>query len=283
MRMDRMILWKSMVVALPAVLLLAACQTAPSRVPAATSRPGTAAPDLRPMPVSNVSIEVGVGSPIPVDVLVSGEWPDLCAQLAEMKQRVAGQAITIDLLASSPDPACPPDVLGLPFRIAIPINVVELAEGTYTVTVNGVSTTFDVPVKPPAGPVSSDGLVHYQGPGPYGSTPQFDVGYDPAVWEYVADDGSGRPSQLVHRELEGCSLWLRAGAVGATPLDTVQLGGREWAIGQVQPTVLLYATPPMDTVFVLGLTMPDVAVRDGKNPCQEAAEVVIDTLREVPS
>ena len=61
----------------------------------------------------------------------------------------------------------------------------------------------------------------YRGPSAYGSTPLFEVAYDPARWEYVEDDGSGRPSQLKHRTLTGCALWLRAGPLGATPVASV--------------------------------------------------------------
>lgn len=157
--------------------------------------PPAVSSDLRPIPVSNVTIDVGVGSPIPVDAFVSGEWPDLCAQLAAVNQRVEGNTIEITLLASAADPACPPDYLGLPFRIAIPINAVELPEGTYTVVANGVSTSFDVPVTPPAAAAPGDGLAHYQGPNPYGAAPSIDVGYDPAVWEYGEDDGAESPCQ----------------------------------------------------------------------------------------
>jgi hypothetical protein len=143
-----------------AALILAACQPLAPLPPAATQAPAAAevsatggvsasvgaAGGLRPIPVSNATIEVGTGSPIPVDAFISGEWPDLCAQLAEIRQSVKGNTIEITLLATAPDPACPPDFLGLPFRIAIPINVVEMPEGDYTVSANGVSTTFSVPV-----------------------------------------------------------------------------------------------------------------------------------------
>jgi hypothetical protein len=67
-----------------------------------------------------------------------------------MEQHLEGFEIDIALLATPADPDCPPDYVGLPFRIAIPINVVELPAGSYTATVNGVTTTFDVPVQPPA-------------------------------------------------------------------------------------------------------------------------------------
>jgi len=232
--------------------LLAACQTPTLVAPAETPQPGGApvatlesgagdglelTSDLRPIAVSQVGVEVGIGSPIPVHAVVSGEWPDLCAQLAEITQRFDDYTIRVTLLASAADPACPPDYLGLPFRIDLPINVVELPEGTYTVVVNGVSATFDVPVTPALAETPGDGLAHYQGPNPYGVGPSFDVGYDPAVWEYVEDDGSGRPSQLLHRELPGCVLWLRAGPVGMMTIASSSLAGLDWTIGLVQPYV----------------------------------------------
>ncbi len=124
--------------------------------PAAAAGAGTPKPTegtvmpamgLREIPVKRVTIDVGVGSPIPVDVFVSGEWPDLCAQLAEIRQTATKNAFEITLMASELDPNCRSDQVGLlPFRIAIPLNVVELPEGTYTVTVNGVSTTLDMPL-----------------------------------------------------------------------------------------------------------------------------------------
>ena len=129
---------KRLVPALMFLVALAACQR--SRAPAAS------AADLRQVLVTNVTIEVGVGSPIPVDAFVSGEWPDPCAQLTRIEQRLDGNTFEITLLATAADPDCPPDAVGLPFRIAIPINVVRLAEGTHTVRANGVATTFEVPV-----------------------------------------------------------------------------------------------------------------------------------------
>jgi hypothetical protein len=106
--------------------------------------PPTAEPDaLRPIDVQNVGVEIGVGSPIPVEVAVAGSWPDLCAQLAEVRQTMSGGRFEIALLASAADPACPPDHLGLPFGIAIPLNMVEMEPGGYTVAVNEVETAFD--------------------------------------------------------------------------------------------------------------------------------------------
>lgn len=109
-----------------------------------TDGPGS----LVPVDVQHVEVEVGVGSPIPVDAVVAGLWPGLCAQLAQIRQDVREFRFDITLL-TDPGPAdCPPDYVGLTFGMAIPINVAELQEGTYTLTVNDVSTTFEVPVTP---------------------------------------------------------------------------------------------------------------------------------------
>jgi len=275
---------------------------------------------LRPIPVSNVTVDVGVGSPIPVDAFVSGEWPDLCAQLAQITQRFQGKTFEITLLATAADPACPPDYLGLPFRIAIPINVVQLPEGTYTVTANGATTTFTVPVtspaaqppaagaalppapeatvEPPATPApaatvsasagtaipepTASGLARYQGPNPYRATPAFEVAYDPALWQYVEDDGSGRQSQLKHTSMPGCAIWLRAGPVAATPVATVWLAEREWTIAQVQPNIIQYSSSQGDISWIFGVLLPETYSGRGNSNCQDAAEAVIQTFQIIP-
>jgi hypothetical protein len=301
------------VLVLLALVVMGGCAPAPASTPlapavtnasapaaeAATAAPGgsaietetvtsTAPPEagLRPIAVSNVTVDVGVGSPIPVDAFVSGEWPDLCAQLALITQRFEGNTFEITLLATAADPACPPDYLGLPFRIAIPINVVQLPEGEYIVTANGASTTFTVPVLspaagPPAGEPTGETVAHYQGPNPYRATPRFDVAYDAAVWDYVQDDGSGRPSQLKHRSLPGCAIWLRAGPVGATEVATVWRAEREWTLSQVQSNIIQYSSPQGDIGWIFGVLLPDAWSGLGNSACQDAAEQVIDTFSVV--
>lgn len=147
----------ALVLAVLLVPLLAACAAPPAAAgptstatgsPTAAAGPtgvatGSPTAALRPVPVDHVGIEVGVGSPAAVEVLVSGTWPDLCAQLAETRQTIAGNRVEITLLATPADPSCPPDYLGLPFRLAVPLNVVEMPLGAYTIVVNGVSTEFD--------------------------------------------------------------------------------------------------------------------------------------------
>jgi hypothetical protein len=120
------------------LLLVSGCASSPS------PEPSTAAA-LRPIEVAAVTVDIGVGSPIPVEIVASGDWPDLCAQLALMTSNIDGNNINVSLLATEADLDCPPDFVGVPFRIAVPLNPVELPHTTYTITVNGVSTTFAWP------------------------------------------------------------------------------------------------------------------------------------------
>jgi NAD(P)-dependent dehydrogenase (short-subunit alcohol dehydrogenase family) len=87
--------------------------------------PAPAGAALRLIEIVDVSVDVGQGSPIPVEAIVSGTWPDLCAHLAQVEQRIEDTRFEVSLLASPFDPTCHPNHLGLPFRFAIPLNMVE--------------------------------------------------------------------------------------------------------------------------------------------------------------
>jgi hypothetical protein len=93
------------------------------------------------IPVEHVGFQVGADS---VEVVASGAWPDPCAQIAEVQSQVSGYQIDFTVQASTVD-SCSSDQLVLPFRFAIPLNGSGLQDGTYTITVNGVSNTFDWP------------------------------------------------------------------------------------------------------------------------------------------
>jgi len=110
--------------------------------------PAVADPQPEPVPVDvqHVAVDVGVGSPIPVNVQIVTQLPSLCAQLATVSQQVEANRFDITVLAHPGGPECPPDQVGYGVALWIPINVVELPEGKYTVSANGVETTFTVPV-----------------------------------------------------------------------------------------------------------------------------------------
>jgi len=99
----------------------------------------------QPITVDKVEVEVGVGSPIPVFVIVSGNLPDPCSQVEHTEIKQDGSNFIINLFAT-PDkggPAvdsCIKDPI--PFTMSIPLNVIDLPAGSYSVTVNGSRADF---------------------------------------------------------------------------------------------------------------------------------------------
>lgn len=97
----------------------------------------------QPVDVDQVAAEVGVGSPIPVQVTVSGNLPDTCAQIELVQQRQEESTfhITLSTIPSSAE-GCLQDTL--PFRMTIPLNVVNVPAGSYSVEVNGSRADFQL-------------------------------------------------------------------------------------------------------------------------------------------
>jgi hypothetical protein len=99
----------------------------------------------QPITVDQVEVEVGVGSPIPVHVIVSGSMPDPCSQVeyTEIKQDGSNFIITLSATPYVGGPAvdgCIKDPMY--FKMGIPLNVVGLPAGSYSVTVNGSRADF---------------------------------------------------------------------------------------------------------------------------------------------
>lgn len=100
-------------------------------------------PGYQPVNVNHVDVEVGVGSPIPVKAIVSGDLPNSCAQLGEMQLHRDGTQFIVQLVAFIPKQTnCNSDTI--PYRLEIPLNIVNLPPGQYSVNVNGVTTNFDL-------------------------------------------------------------------------------------------------------------------------------------------
>ena len=91
--------------------MLAGCAAGPASEP-----PGTGVP---PIVVQDRRLEIDVGSPIPVEIVVSRTWPELGSELAEMRQVIRGHRTEIALCATRLERACQPDALGGAFRIML--------------------------------------------------------------------------------------------------------------------------------------------------------------------
>ena len=83
--------------------------------------------------------EIRFGDDNGVNVLVGGNLPDGCTELVGYTQVNREQSIELNLLTTRPpDVACTEGLV--PFEETLPIDVSELAEGVYSVTVNGVAS-----------------------------------------------------------------------------------------------------------------------------------------------
>lgn len=134
-----------------ALLFLSACSPFTTIVSSSGEQPAPvesydpASAGYQPITVDQVEVDVGVGSPIPVHVIVSGNLPDPCSQVEHTEIKQDGSNFIIMLFAT-------PDVGGpavdgcikdaVPFKMGIPLNVVGLPAGSYSVTVNGSRADF---------------------------------------------------------------------------------------------------------------------------------------------
>ena len=101
--------------------------------------------------VDSVNVEIGVGSPIPVHAVVALSLPNSCAQLGEIRLHRDGTTFYVRLIADITERAdCRED--SIPFRLEIPLNIVNLPEGPYEVNVNGVTASFDPRTTPASQP-----------------------------------------------------------------------------------------------------------------------------------
>ena len=92
--------------------------------------------------VASLNVEIGVGSPIPVHAIVGLNQPNSCAQLGEVRLYREGTTFYVRVMADVLERAdCRVD--SIPFRLDIPLNIVNLPEGPYDVNVNGVTASFD--------------------------------------------------------------------------------------------------------------------------------------------
>lgn len=213
--------FKTQLVLVVLALALAACAPAlaesgvgsaalPAAAPTSVATSASTPDGLRIMPVHDVRIEIGVGSPIPVDAFISAELPDICAQLAEVKQRQENFEFEITLLVKSETKdECMRDTL--PFHMYVPLNMVSLPDGTYTVKVNGVSTTF----KWPSAPTTT--------PEPISPAPANTQTYRNTTLGFEVDYPSG---WLLESSGDGAILWskrLDRVGVGGVPADVAKI------------------------------------------------------------
>ncbi|NLF65205.1 MAG: hypothetical protein GX579_11470, partial [Chloroflexi bacterium] len=139
---------------LPVLLLIAGCSLLEQTVEPTPTAPAEDTPeatavveDIEPREVEIESVEILLleSFPVQVNVIVSGNLPNACWTLNEPRPRREGNTFIVSLIASRlPDEVCTEALV--PFDQVIPLDVVGLPAGTYSVTVNGTTDTFTLDV-----------------------------------------------------------------------------------------------------------------------------------------
>jgi hypothetical protein len=104
---------------------------------------GTLAPDE--ILVERIDILLLESFPVQVHVAVFGKLPDACSMIGDVEQVQEGNTFSVTMtLARRGDARCAPNPT--PFEHTVPLDVLGLKAGTYTVDVHGVSGTFELQV-----------------------------------------------------------------------------------------------------------------------------------------
>jgi hypothetical protein len=155
----------------PATITATVSATPTTTAPAtATATPiqATATPTATEQPLATVeSVEVQIleSFPVQVNVIAHGYLNDACTRLGEIIQRRVDNEFQFELYAArAPGDFCAQVIS--PFDQTLPLEVVGLPAGQYTVVVNGVSAEFELPVDnvpvtvtPPPGDAMVSGQV----------------------------------------------------------------------------------------------------------------------------
>lgn len=96
--------------------------------------------------VSDLSVVNGVGSPLPLHAVIAAALPKSCGQLGEVQLHREGNAFFVRLIAELPAQTDCNNSL-LPVQLEFPLNIAGLPYGTYEVNVNGLTATFELPIK----------------------------------------------------------------------------------------------------------------------------------------
>jgi hypothetical protein len=113
-----------------------------------------------PVKAAQLQVEAGPDSSMPVFVRAYLDLPDSCAQVEQVRTIQDGDIFYITI-GTTPSQAegCIQDTL--PFMIRVPLNVLDLYTGTYTVDVNGVTTTFELDSVPAAFDLRTADMPNY--------------------------------------------------------------------------------------------------------------------------
>lgn len=114
----------------------------------ATPSPAPASPNATPVVsmavVQSVEVQVVGAEPLQANAIVRGQLPDGgCTTISSINQVRNGNTFNVTLMTTT-DPLAICTLAATPFEQVIPLEVSNLPAATYTVSANGVATTFEL-------------------------------------------------------------------------------------------------------------------------------------------
>lgn len=95
--------------------------------------------------VDSIDILIMESMPVQASVVVRGSLPDGCTSIGQATTEREDKTFVVTLTTQHPLEAMCTQAL-VPYEQTVPLDVVGLPAGVYTVTVNGVSDTFELAV-----------------------------------------------------------------------------------------------------------------------------------------
>jgi len=95
--------------------------------------------------VEEVQIQILESFPVQVNVVAQGTLPDACTTIDQIEQRREEDVFFVTITTARPAGLACAEVIE-PFEQVVPLDVVGLSAGEYTVDVNGVRETFELAV-----------------------------------------------------------------------------------------------------------------------------------------
>lgn len=95
--------------------------------------------------VDSVEIRILESFPAQAQAVARGSLPDSCTQIGQITQAREGPTFDVTITTTRPADAICAQVLAL-FEEVVPLDAAGLGSGVYTVLVNGVSASFELPV-----------------------------------------------------------------------------------------------------------------------------------------
>ncbi len=182
--------------------------------------------------VETIDILMMESFPVQVQVIAHGTLPDGCTTIDQAISERDGSQFRVTITTVRPADAICTEAL-VPFEEAVPLNVLNLPAGTYTVDVNGITSSFELAVDniaptpeaptPSVGDASISGVVWHDLCALSGG--EGDVPLIPSAGCTKLEDGTYRANGILEENeprLAGIEVTLGQGACPATGYATTK-------------------------------------------------------------